>query len=94
MKDDLHCTAAELVYGTSLRLPGEFFTPGGDEAVDPTSYVAKLKTTMQSLRATPTRQSPWPHTHISGTLSLASHVFVRHDANRKPLQQPYSRCDL
>ena len=27
LKDDLHCTAAELVYGVSLRLPGEFFSP-------------------------------------------------------------------
>ena len=25
LKDDLHCTSAELVYGTTLRLPGEFF---------------------------------------------------------------------
>ena len=24
-KQDFHCTAAELVYGTTLRLPGEFF---------------------------------------------------------------------
>ena len=27
LKEDLKCTAAELVYGTSLRLPGEFFVP-------------------------------------------------------------------
>ena len=27
LKDDLHCTAAELVYGVSLCLPGEFFSP-------------------------------------------------------------------
>ena len=27
LKQDLGCTAAELVYGTSLRLPGEFFSP-------------------------------------------------------------------
>ena len=26
LKEDLHCTAAELVYGMSLRLPGEFFS--------------------------------------------------------------------
>ena len=25
LKEDLHCTAAEMVYGTTLRLPGEFF---------------------------------------------------------------------
>jgi len=26
LKQDLKCTPAELVYGTTLRLPGEFFT--------------------------------------------------------------------
>ena len=27
LKEDLHCTAAELVYGTALRLPAEFVLP-------------------------------------------------------------------
>ena len=25
-KEDLHCSIAELVYGTTLRIPGEFFS--------------------------------------------------------------------
>ena len=25
LKEDIHCTSAELVYGTSLCLPGDFF---------------------------------------------------------------------
>ena len=90
MKDDLHCTAADLVYGTSLRLPGEFFTPNSDATnIDPTSYVAKLKAAMLNLCATPTRQSLRPNTH-SPSLTSASHVFVRRDAVRTPLQHPYN----
>lgn len=27
LKEDIASTAAEMVYGTTLRLPGEFFTP-------------------------------------------------------------------
>ena len=27
LKEDISSTAAEMVYGTTLRLPGEFFTP-------------------------------------------------------------------
>jgi transposase InsO family protein len=27
IKEDLSCTAAELLYGTTLRLPGEFVAP-------------------------------------------------------------------
>ena len=44
---------------------------------------------MLNLRATPTRQSLRPNTHISPSLTSASHVFVRRDAVRTPLQRPY-----
>ena len=46
IKEDVFCTAAELVYGTSLSLPGEFFATSGDNSTDPGSYVAQLKSTM------------------------------------------------
>ena len=40
LKVDLGCTAAELVYGTSLRLPGDFFpTSASLSTPDPTTYV-------------------------------------------------------
>ena len=53
LKQDLHCTVAELVYGATLRLPAEFFDNSSSDDLDPVSYVAKLKATMQPLRATP-----------------------------------------
>lgn len=87
LKEDICCTAAELVYGTNLRLPGEFFVAGSNNSPDPGNYVTQLKSTMQLLRATPTRQVSPPTGHID---NAASHVFVRHDAVRKPLQQPYN----
>ena len=87
LKDDLQCTAAELVYGTSLRLPGDFFSPSPDSTADPASYVTCLKSTMQQLRATP-RVSQRP-SYVSAALSSWSHVFVRRDATKKPLQPPY-----
>ena len=59
LKEDLHCTAAELVYGTTLRLPGEFFTGTAlANTPDPASYVAKLKMSMQQLQASPVRKQP------------------------------------
>jgi cleavage and polyadenylation specificity factor subunit 1 len=90
LKEDIRCTTAELVYGTSLRLPGEFFTPAQDSvAVDQATYVTRLKTIMQQLRASPTRQHPQRRVHISDAMSSCTHVFIRHDAVKKPLQQPY-----
>ena len=88
-KDDLQCTAAELVYGTRLRLPKEFFTTRDSADTDPASYVTNLKQSMRALRYTPTRQPQSRNSHIDSFLSAASHVFVRHDAVKKPLQPPY-----
>ena len=54
LKQDLDCSTAELVYGTTLRVPGEFFTPACDkELEDPTSYVTQLRSTMRQLQPVP-----------------------------------------
>ena len=89
LKQDLGCSVAELVYGTTLRIPGEFFTSTASTGVDAASYVEQLKATMHHLQATPPRVSDRPKVYISKDLTSSSHVFVRHDAVRKPLQQPY-----
>ena len=47
LKEDLHCTATELVYGITLRLPAEFFDNSSSKDLDPLSYVSKVKATMQ-----------------------------------------------
>ena len=89
-KEDITCTSADLVYGTTLRLPGSFFSPSVDTTtMDPTSYVSRLKAIMSKLRPMPSQ----PHSHrssfISPELQSTSHVFVRRDAVRKALQPPY-----
>lgn len=90
LKTDLKCCTAELVYGTTLRLPGEFFEacPSSDLA-DPTDYVTRLKLTMSKLKAAPVRQQAPRTIHIHDDLSTASHVYVRHYGVKKPLQRPY-----
>ena len=82
LKQDLGCSVAELVYGTTLRIPGEFFfffTSTASTGVDAASYVEQLKATMRHLQATytPPRVSDRPK------------VYSLSDAVRKPLQQPY-----
>ena len=66
LKEDLGCSTAELVYGTTLRLPGEFFDCQATlHTTDPSSYVTQLRTFMSKLRAqSPRSQSP-RRTHIS-----------------------------
>ena len=92
LKEDLQCTTAELVYGMTLRLPGEFIQPSSpDPSADPADFVGRLKTTMSQLQPTPVRKQPQRATHLPSALSTCTHVFVRRDAVKKPLQPPYDR---
>ena len=89
LKEDIASTAAEMVYGTTLRLPGEFFTPSQPNSLpDPADYVFNLRSHMQTIRP----HTPRPtlrNSNIIDGLATATHMFIRHDAVRKPLQPPY-----
>ena len=85
LKDDLKCSAAELVYGTTLHLPGEFFATGSVSPCDPSAYVAQLKSTMQALRPSLPRQNQGHKVYIPPNLMTSTHVFVR----QPPLHRPY-----
>ncbi|BHF63058.1 hypothetical protein SprV_0200604700 [Sparganum proliferum] len=89
LKADIGCTAADLVYGTSLRLPGELVSPSNMLTFfEPCSYVEQLRSVMRNLRATPPRASP-ANSFIPPDLDKCDFVLVRHDAVRRPLQPPY-----
>ena len=91
VKHDMKCSAAEMVFGEPLRLPGELFVSAeGDWAADPASVV-DLRQKMRQMRPMPpawhggeTRRK-----YVPQELSAATHVFVRVGAHRGPLQSPY-----
>lgn len=89
LKEDLQCTAAELVFGTTVRLPGEFFD-STKPCSDPATFVTKLKEHMNSLQP---QQSRKQHGNrpifVHHDLHTTTHVFLRVDRVRRPLQQPY-----
>ncbi|XP_058817453.1 uncharacterized protein LOC131680760 [Topomyia yanbarensis] len=88
LKEDLQATAAELTYGTSLRLPGEFFI--SDSCKKPTpEFVTDLKATMSKLRPTQTTNHSNQNAFVQKHLSTCSHVFVKAGAIKPPLTQPY-----
>ena len=84
LKEDLHYTAAELVYGTTLRLPAEFYDSSSSNNLDPVSYVARLKATMQQLRATPRRPHSQHKAYVRIGFAHCTHVLLRHNAVLKP----------
>ena len=89
LKEDISVTAAEMVYGTTLRLPGEFFNPSPVTSVpDPSNYVSILRASVQHIHPVSPRLTQ-SHGKVVEGVSTATHVFLRHDAVRKPLQPPY-----
>lgn len=87
-RDDLKCSSAELVYGQSLRLPGEFFDEA-QPAISRTDFANELHRVFENVKP------PKPSNHgkrsvfVSGDLRKCTHVFVRVDHVKKPLQHPY-----
>ena len=53
------------------------------------NYVTLLKSTMQKLCAVPPRIQD-RKSYVDNALSSCTHVFVRQDTVRAPLQQPYN----
>lgn len=78
-----------MVYGTSLRLPGEFFTPSPAPDLSPPDYVEQLRLQCQRLRPTPARQPSNYDVFVSKDLASSSHVFVRREDIRPSLTAPY-----
>lgn len=88
VKSDLKCSPAELVYGTTLRLPGELFLDT-EMQNDPQIFVEKFRRDMQQLRATPVEHHRADSMFVFKDLYSCTHVFLRDDTSRKPLQCPY-----
>lgn len=90
-KDDLASTSAELVYGEPLRLPGEFLQIARATVEDDTgSFLKELRRHFNELRPVEgTRHGVKQH-FVFKDLPTASHVFLRDDTVKSPLQQPYT----
>jgi len=56
VKQDLNCTPSELVYSTTLQIPGRFVATTTELSTDQSSYVTKLKMVMQQLKVILLRQ--------------------------------------
>lgn len=84
------CSPAELVYGTTLRIPGEFLQPLNARTLQPDSaFLKNLQDTMRTVKPTVPEYHGMRQTYVSPQLSATGYVYVRHDAHRHPLQRPY-----
>ena len=85
---DIGVSPAEMVFGENLRLPGELF----DDTVNSSysnEWIDQFRDKMRSFKATPGLRHCKNNSFVPSNLQDCSHVFVRCDAVRKPLQRPY-----
>ncbi|XP_064479126.1 uncharacterized protein LOC135392340 [Ornithodoros turicata] len=90
LKPDIQCSSAELVYGTTIRLPADMFQASPLPPDAPSDYVRRLQSTFSHLHPTATRPPPPSSGYVPKALSEASHIFLRVDRLRRALQAPYS----
>nr|VZI16984.1 unnamed protein product [Spirometra erinaceieuropaei] len=89
LKEDLDCSAAELVFGATVRLPGEMISPTPRGAVeDPTNLLHRLRQFMRTLSLVPPRSFASP-SYLKKELAMCSHVYLRYDRVHRPLELPY-----
>jgi hypothetical protein len=92
LKEDLHSSAAELVYGEPLRLPGDMLTaPITPPApADASSVLTRIRKQVERLRPTPASRHGQRKTFVFPALATATHCFLRDDKVRGSLQAPYT----
>lgn len=87
-KEDIQATPAELTFGTTLRLPGEFFV-SSKEGPNDGEFIKTFRKIMQNIRST-TSHHNGTSVFVHPELKTCTHVFVRVNAVRQPLQPPYN----
>ena len=76
-KEDLGCSSAELVYGTNLWLPGEFFeAPGAFQPCRPVNFLPSLRRAMENLHTAPMVRPGTAHTNRPAALNNCTQVFI------------------
>lgn len=88
VKEDLNTTPAELVYGETLCLPGDFFTDS--PPIEQTTVVSHLRETISKLRPTPasnhaTNSRPF----VFQQLRTCTHVYTRRELAKTALTPAY-----
>ncbi|RWS24516.1 hypothetical protein B4U80_02348 [Leptotrombidium deliense] len=90
-KEDLQASAAELVYGTELRLPAQFFDAHDSFHFSlEDNFLTNFKAAMCNLKPCSGRDRQSGKIFVHHELSKCTHVFLRVDTLTSSLQKPYT----
>ena len=91
-KPDLGTSAAQLVLGEAIRLPGQFFLDNTGDQQSVSELERSLRQTIRRIRPTPTSwhtRANHPPIFLSPSMEQTPRVFVRVDGHKRPLQPHY-----
>lgn len=87
LRQDTGFSAAELVYGSTIRLPGAFFETQNNSTY--ADFVREIKDNLEHMISCPQRQSKNDKIFVHPQLAECRHVFLRCDRLRPSLTPPY-----
>jgi len=88
-EEDIRASTVELLYGKTLRIPGEFFDHE-DMFNAPHPFVEPFRRLMQRIKPTPATHHVRNRPFGFKDLYTCTHVFLRNDTAKRPLEQPYT----
>ncbi|CAG4962128.1 unnamed protein product [Colias eurytheme] len=89
-RSDSGVSAAQLTFGRTLRLPGDFYdSTKNTTSLEPSEYIKQIQSQVKSLQPVPESHSNTRSFFVHPDLSKVNFVFVRDDSVRKPLKPPY-----
>lgn len=87
-KPDINASPAELVYGTTIKIPEEFLESSAPENIG-SEAVQRFREMMRNLRPTNTTHHCIPKIFQRRDLATTTHVLVRNHSIRPSLTHPY-----
>ncbi|XP_033231483.1 uncharacterized protein K02A2.6-like [Belonocnema kinseyi] len=86
---DVGSSPAEYLFGTTLRIPGEFVLP--DEFTpNPQIFLEEFREHMRSVKPVPVGHHGKKRVFLHKDLNSCSHVFLRVGTGKKSLERPYT----
>ena len=80
---------AEFVYGTTLRIPGEFVLPDYESA-DPQIFLEEFREHIRQIKPVPVGHHCKRCVFVHKDLASCTHVYLRVTVSRRSLEQPYT----
>jgi hypothetical protein len=86
-KEDLQTSPTEMVYGSQIHIPGEFFAPS--QKVSESEFVKQLQQRINNQKPTPATRHGNKRTFVYKQMKTTPFVFLRNEAQKGAPQLTY-----